>query len=122
VVDAVRFAVEVQTAMIERNAGVPEDTRIQFRVGIHLGDVAEESDGDLMGDGVNPPPGWCDFCERLSLRAGVLAGRRHRPRASGGTRPPVAASRVVEPSPYNALRRISLSTAQRTSIRFGSYT
>jgi TolB-like protein/class 3 adenylate cyclase len=53
VVDAVRCAIEVQNAMIERNAGVPEDRRIVFRVGIHLGDVVEESDGDLMGDGVN---------------------------------------------------------------------
>jgi TolB-like protein/class 3 adenylate cyclase len=53
VVDAVRCAVEVQTAMIERNAGVPPDKRIEFRVGVHLGDVVEESDGDLMGDGVN---------------------------------------------------------------------
>jgi adenylate cyclase len=53
VVDAVRCAIEVQHAMIERNAGVPEDRRIIFRIGIHLGDVVEESDGDLMGDGVN---------------------------------------------------------------------
>src|SRR5277367_6282229 len=53
VVDAVRCAIEVQNAMIERNAGVPEDRRIMFRIGIHLGDVVEESDGDLMGDGVN---------------------------------------------------------------------
>ena len=53
VVDAVRCAIEVQTAMIERNAGVPPERRIEFRVGIHLGDVVEESDGDLMGDGVN---------------------------------------------------------------------
>jgi adenylate cyclase len=53
VVDAVRCAIELQNAMIERNAGVPEDLRIEFRVGIHLGDVVEESDGDLMGDGVN---------------------------------------------------------------------
>ena len=53
VVDAVRCAIEVQQGLIERNAGVPEDRRIQFRVGIHLGDVVEESDGDLMGDGVN---------------------------------------------------------------------
>jgi adenylate cyclase len=53
VVDAVRCAVEVQTAMIERNAGVPPEKRIQFRVGVHVGDVVEESDGDLMGDGVN---------------------------------------------------------------------
>ena len=53
VVDAVRCAIEVQHAMRERNAGVPADRRIEFRVGIHLGDVVEESDGDLMGDGVN---------------------------------------------------------------------
>jgi TolB-like protein/class 3 adenylate cyclase len=53
VVDAVRCAIEVQNAMVERNAGVPEDRRIVFRIGIHLGDVVEESDGDLMGGGVN---------------------------------------------------------------------
>ena len=53
VVDAVRCAIEVQNAMIERNAGVPAERRIEFRIGIHLGDVVEESDGDLMGDGVN---------------------------------------------------------------------
>ena len=53
VVDAVRCAVEVQNRMVERNAGVAEDRRIQFRVGVHLGDVVEEADGDLMGDGVN---------------------------------------------------------------------
>jgi adenylate cyclase len=53
VVDAVRCAIELQNAMVERNAGVPEDRRIVFRIGIHLSDVVEESDGDLMGDGVN---------------------------------------------------------------------
>ena len=39
--------------MIERNAGVPQDRRIEFRIGVHLGDIIEEADGDLMGDGVN---------------------------------------------------------------------
>ena len=53
VVDAVRCAIEVQNGMVERNVGVPEDRRIEFRIGIHLGDVVEEADGDLMGDGVN---------------------------------------------------------------------
>ncbi|MFO1088503.1 MAG: adenylate/guanylate cyclase domain-containing protein [Hyphomicrobiales bacterium] len=53
VVDAVRCAMEIQTAMVERNAGVPDDRRIEFRIGIHLGDVVQELDGDLMGDGVN---------------------------------------------------------------------
>ena len=53
VVDAVRCAIEMQTGMVERNAGLPPERRIEFRVGVHLGDVVEESDGDLMGDGVN---------------------------------------------------------------------
>jgi adenylate cyclase len=53
VVDAVRCALEVQTGMVERNADLPPERRIEFRVGIHLGDMVEESDGDLMGDGVN---------------------------------------------------------------------
>src|SRR5579871_3035500 len=53
VVDAVRCAIELQNAMLERNSGVPEDRRIEYRIGIHLGDVVEEDDSDLMGDGVN---------------------------------------------------------------------
>ena len=52
-VDAVRCAIEVQNGMIERNVGLPPEKRIEFRIGIHLGDVVEESDGDMMGDGVN---------------------------------------------------------------------
>jgi len=53
VVDAARCAIEVQTGMVERNAGVAPDKRIELRIGAHLGDVVEEADGDLMGDGVN---------------------------------------------------------------------
>jgi TolB-like protein/class 3 adenylate cyclase/TPR repeat protein len=53
VVDAVRCAVELQTGMVERNASLPPERRIEFRIGVHLGDVVEEADGDLMGDGVN---------------------------------------------------------------------
>jgi adenylate cyclase len=53
VVDAVRCAIEVQNGMAERNTGLPPERRIEFRIGIHVGDVVEESDGDLMGDGVN---------------------------------------------------------------------
>jgi adenylate cyclase len=53
VVDAVCCAIEVQDGKVERNAGLPSEKRIEFRVGIHLGDIVEESDGDLMGDGVN---------------------------------------------------------------------
>jgi adenylate cyclase len=39
--------------MVERNAGLPPERRIELRVGIHVGDVVEESDGDLMGKVVN---------------------------------------------------------------------
>src|ERR1700688_1702119 len=53
VVEALRCTTEVQNGMIERNSGLPPERLIEFRVGIHLGDVVEESDGDLMGDGVN---------------------------------------------------------------------
>ena len=53
VVDAVNCAIEIQRAMVERNTGVAPDKRIEFRIGVHLGDVVEEADGDLMGDGVN---------------------------------------------------------------------
>src|SRR6202046_1922000 len=63
VVDAVRCAIEVQNGMVERNAGLPPDRRIEFRIGIHLGDVVEENDGDLMGDGVNIAARLEGICE-----------------------------------------------------------
>src|SRR5580765_5761564 len=53
VVDSVRCAIELQAGMIERNSGLPPERRIDVRIGIHVGDVVEEADGDLMGDGVN---------------------------------------------------------------------
>jgi adenylate cyclase len=52
VVDAVRCAVEIQRGIAERNAGVPAERRIEFRIGINLGDVIVE-DHDIFGDGVN---------------------------------------------------------------------
>ena len=63
VVDAVRCAIEVQNGLVERNAGLPPERRIEFRVGIHLGDVVEEADGDLMGDGVNIAARLEGICE-----------------------------------------------------------
>ena len=67
VVDAVRCAIEVQNGLIERNAGLPPERRIEFRVGVHLGDVVEESDGDLMGDGVNIAARLEGICEPGSI-------------------------------------------------------
>ena len=52
VVDAVRCAVEIQRAMVDRNAGIAEDQRIIFRIGVNLGDVIIDGD-DIYGDGVN---------------------------------------------------------------------
>jgi adenylate cyclase len=49
VIDAVRCAIEVQNGMAERSSGLPLERSIDSRIGIHLGDVVEESDGDLMG-------------------------------------------------------------------------
>ena len=52
VVDAVRCAIDVQHGMLERNADVPQEQRIEFRVGVNLGDVMIEG-RDVYGDGVN---------------------------------------------------------------------
>src|SRR6266568_5278298 len=52
VVDAVRCAVDVQREMTERNAAVPADARIEFRIGLNLGDIIIDGD-DIYGDGVN---------------------------------------------------------------------
>ena len=51
-VDAVRYAVEVQRGMAERNASTPQEKRIELRIGIHIGDIITE-EGDIFGDGVN---------------------------------------------------------------------
>src|ERR1019366_6612948 len=53
VVAATRCALEIQRASESRNAGLSSDRRLDFRIGVHLGDVVAEADGDLMGDGIN---------------------------------------------------------------------
>jgi TolB-like protein/class 3 adenylate cyclase/Flp pilus assembly protein TadD len=53
VVDATRCAVLIQRGMAEREAAVPEAERVRFRIGVNLGDVIRDEDGDLYGDGVN---------------------------------------------------------------------
>ena len=52
VVDALRCAIEIQRGMLERNADVPQERRIEFRVGINVGDIIIDG-GDIYGDGVN---------------------------------------------------------------------
>ncbi len=95
VFDAVRCAVEIQNAMVERNAGVPAERRIEFRIGIHLGDVVEESDGDLMGDGVN-------IAAFIRFKSGAPPGRKPRRRSSRRRR---ENRRVVLPFPTSRRSR-----------------
>jgi adenylate cyclase len=51
-VDAARCALEVQRSMVEQNAAAPQDQRIEFRIGIHVGDIIID-ENDIFGDGVN---------------------------------------------------------------------
>jgi class 3 adenylate cyclase len=53
VVDAVRSSIEVQRGVTARNAHIPPEQRLKFRIGIHVGDVIAQSNGDLLGDAVN---------------------------------------------------------------------
>lgn len=63
VTEAARCAIGLQAKMPERNAGLSSDRRIEFRIGVHLGDIIEEVDGDLMGDGVNIAARLEGICE-----------------------------------------------------------
>ena len=65
-VDAARCAVEIQRGMIERNVTVPIDKRIEFRIGINVGDIIFE-DGDIFGDGVNVAA----RLENMAVRGGI---------------------------------------------------
>src|SRR5271165_3141756 len=102
VVDAVRCVVEIQRGMLERNADIPVDKRIDFRVGINVGDVIVDGD-DIYGDGVNVAA----RLEGLAEPGGILVagvgckGRRTRPRS--------VPTRLIR-------HRLSLSVASRTEV------
>src|SRR6202790_3439751 len=70
-VDAVGCGVKIQRAMVERNAGVPSDRRIEFRVGINVGDLIED-EGDIFGDGVNVAA----RLESIAERGGICISRQ----------------------------------------------
>jgi adenylate cyclase len=78
VVDALRCAVEVQCEMTERNAGVPPDSRVEFRIGINVGDIVVE-DGDIFGDGVNVAA----RLEALAEPGGICVAARVQEDAAG---------------------------------------
>ena len=97
VVDAVRCAIEVQNGMVERNAGLPSERRIEFRVGIHLGDVVEESDGDLDGRRrERRGPSWEGI---RPSRAGLVCRRTPTGRSSRGSAPG-GRPRAAKPQEY----------------------
>jgi adenylate cyclase len=113
VVDTLRCAVEVQRGMAERNAAVPQDKRIEFRVGIHQGDIIIDGD-DIFGDGVNVAA----RLEALAEPGGICVSGRVQEDACGkldipfedmGERPlknisrPVRVYRVVPNGPRGAL-------------------
>ena len=78
VVDALRCAAEVQTAMAESNAPLPPGRRIEFRIGIHQGDIVVE-DGDIFGDGVN----IASRLEGLAEPGGICVSARVQEDAAG---------------------------------------
>jgi TolB-like protein len=78
VVDALRYATEVQAGMAERNADVPNDRRIEFRIGINVGDIVVE-DGDIFGDGVNVAA----RLEALAEPGGICVSARVQEDAAG---------------------------------------
>ncbi|MBV8132278.1 MAG: adenylate/guanylate cyclase domain-containing protein, partial [Alphaproteobacteria bacterium] len=116
VVDALRCAAEVQAAMAERNGPLPRDRRIDFRIGIHQGDIVAE-DGDIFGDGVNvaarleglaEPGGICvsarvqeDAAGRLDLTFEDLGGHnlKNIVRPVRVYRVPIARTAVTAPLP-----------------------
>ena len=87
VVDALRCATEWQRSVANRNAGLPHASRIEFRIGINVGDVVVE-DGDIFGDGVNVA-GWLEgvaepggICVSARVQEDAI-GKRSRVRGSG---------------------------------------
>jgi adenylate cyclase len=78
VVDALRCAVEVQREMTGRNASVPPDSCIEFRIGINVGDIVVE-DGDIFGDGVNVAA----RLEALAEPGGICVAARVQEDAAG---------------------------------------
>jgi adenylate cyclase len=82
VVDALRSASEIQAGMAERNSSVPQTDRIEFRVGLNVGDIVVE-DGDIFGDGVNVAARLEGLAEPGGICLGARSGGCHREAGSG---------------------------------------
>jgi adenylate cyclase len=114
VVDALRCAIEVQAGMTERNATVPAERRIEWRIGINVGDVAVE-DGDFFGDGVN----IAARLEGLAEPGGICVSARVQEDATGKL--DVAFEDMGEQQLKNIARavrvfRVGVSVAPRPSL------
>src|SRR5438105_1940114 len=99
VVDALRCAVEVQQAMVDRNARVSAADRLEFRIGVHQGDIVVE-DGDIFGDGVN----IAARLEALAEPGGICVSARVQEDAAG--RLDLAFEDLGEPGLKNIARPI----------------
>src|SRR5205814_6247889 len=112
VVDALRCATEWQRGMAERNAAEPADSRVEFRIGINVGDVVVE-DGDIFGDGVNVAA----RLESLADPGGICVSARVQEDSAG--RLDLAFDDIGEQSLKNIARsvrvyRVRLATTEST--------
>jgi adenylate cyclase len=107
VVDALRCAPEVQAVMAESNATLPADRRIEFRIGIHQGDIVVE-DGDIFGDGVN----IAARLEGLAEPGGICVSARVQEDAAG--RLDLVFEDIGEQALKNIARPAGLPGATRT--------
>jgi adenylate cyclase len=113
VVDALRCATQWQQEMAERNVGTPDDKRIEFRIGVHQGDIVVEDD-DIFGDGVNVAA----RLEALAEPGGICVSARVQEDAAG--RLDLTFDDLGEQSLKNIARsvrvyRVRLATAENTS-------
>jgi class 3 adenylate cyclase/TolB-like protein len=118
VVDAVRCAVEVQRGMATRNTDVAADRRIEFRVGIHLGDVVVEGD-DLLGDGVNVAARLEGMAEAggISLSEDAFRQVKGKTPLDFEDRGEQALKNIAEPLRVYALRQSALGSASSANLR-----
>jgi class 3 adenylate cyclase len=109
VVDAVRCAVEVQRAMVDRNAAEAEEKRVTFRVGINLGDVIADGD-DIYGDGVN----IAARLEALAEPGGICVS--HTVREQVLDKLPYVFNDIGEQSLKNIARPVRLYTLSKAAV------
>src|SRR5215212_4278093 len=116
VVDAVACAVAIQRGMAGREAAVLEAERIRFRIGINLGDVVREADGDLYGDGVN----IAARLEQLAEPGGVVVSGTAYDHLQGKLDLPLEFAGEQRVKNIERLVRAYRVRLDGTAIRFGS--